>query len=157
MIVGLNVSLYHASWRAARQALANAFLPKSSYCKEFDINIQDSDWPPAHIPLRLMCDNGEMIGLEPQRLVVPLTELQLSPPYRPDFKAMVERRFGLLNDEVIHSLLGTTRGGKVVRGDRDPRKDATYTLKEFTTLLIEAVLELNRSIYNNLATTSPLL
>ena len=157
MIVGLNVSLYHASWRAARQALANAFLPKSSYCKEFDIDIQDSDWPPAHISLRLMCDNGEMIGLEPQKLVVPLTELQLSPPYRPEFKAMVERRFGLLNNEVIHDLLGTTRGGKVVRGDRNPKKDATYTLKEFTTLLIEAVLELNRSIYKSLATTSPLL
>lgn len=157
MIVGLNVSLYHASWRAARQALANAFLSKSSYCKEFDIDIQDSDWPTAHIPLRLMCDNGEMIGLGPQKLVVPLTELQLSPPYRPDFKAMVERRFGLLNAEVIHSLLGTTRGGKVVRGDRNPKKDATYTLKEFTTLLIEAVLELNRSIYSNLATTSPLI
>lgn len=157
MIVGLNVSLYHASWRAARQALANAFLSKSSYCKEFDIDIQDSDWPSAHIPLRLMCDNGEMIGLEPQKLVVPLTELQLSPPYRPDFKAMVERRFGLLNNEVIHNLLGTTRGGKVVRGDRNPKKDATYTLKEFTSLLIEAVLELNRTMYKSLVTTSPLI
>ena len=157
MVVGLNVSLYFASWRAARQALANAFLPKASYCKEFDIIIQESDWPTAHIPLRLMCDNGEMIGLEPQNLVVPLTELQLSPPYRPDFKAMVERRFGLLNKEMIHKLLGTTRGGKVVRGDKDPRKDAIYTLKEFTKLLIDAVLELNRSIYNSLATNSPLL
>lgn len=157
LIVGLNVSLYFASWRAARQALANAFLSKASYCKEFGIDIQESDWPAAHIPLRLMCDNGEMIGLEPQKLVVPLTELQLSPPYRPDFKAMVERRFGLLNYEMIHKLLGTTRGGKVVRGDRDPRKDAIYTLKEFTALLIDAVLELNRSIYNSLATSSSLL
>ena len=157
LIVGLNVSLYFASWRAARQALANAFLPKASYCKEFGIDIQESDWPAAHIPMRLMCDNGEMIGLEPQKLVVPLTELQLSPPYRPDFKAMVESRFGLLNDETIHTLLGTTRGGKVIRGDRDPRKDAIYTLKEFTALLIDAVLELNRSIYNSLATSSSLL
>jgi putative transposase len=157
MIVGLNVSLYHASWRAARQALANAFLPKSVYCKEFGINIRNSDWPSAHIPLRLMCDNGEMIGLEPQKLVVPLTELQLSPPYRPDFKAMVERRFGLLNKELIHGLLGTTRGGKVIRGDKDPRKDAIYTLQEFTSLLIDAVLELNRTGYDDLATTTPLL
>lgn len=157
MIVGLNVSLYFASWRAARQALANAFLPKAPYCEEFGISIQDSDWPAAHIPLRLMCDNGEMIGLNPQKLVVPLTELQLSPPYRPDFKAMVERRFGLLNREMIHNLLGTTRGGKVVRGDNDPRKDAVYTLSEFTALLIDAVLELNRSLYNSLATSSSLL
>jgi hypothetical protein len=157
LVVGLNVSLYHASWRAARQAMANTFLPKSSYCKEFGIDIQESDWPVAHIPLRLMCDNGEMIGLQPQKLVVPLTELQLSPPYRPDFKAMVERSFGLLNKELIHQLLGTTRGGKVIRGDKDPRKDAMYTLQEFTALLIEAVLELNRTTRINLATSSALL
>ncbi|WP_127346169.1 transposase [Pseudidiomarina mangrovi] len=157
MVVGLNVSLYHASWRAARQALANTFLPKSSYCKEFGIDILDSDWPSAHVPLRLMCDNGEMIGLQPQKLVVPLTELQLSPPYCPVFKAMVERRFGLLNNEVIHKLQGTTRGGIVIRGDKDPRKDAIFTLKEFTALLIDATLELNRSMYTALATTSPLL
>ncbi len=30
MIVGLHVSLYHASWRAARQALANCFMPKKN-------------------------------------------------------------------------------------------------------------------------------
>ncbi|PKH88311.1 transposase [Colwellia sp. Bg11-28] len=157
LVVGLNVSLYHASWRAARQTMANAFLPKSSYCKEFGIDIQESDWPVAHIPLRLMCDNGEMIGLQPQKLVVPLTELQLSPPYRPDFKAMVERSFGLLNKEIIHQLLGTTRGGKVIRGDKDPRKDAVYTLQEFTGLLIEAVLELNRTTRTSLARSSALL
>ena len=128
-----------------------------SYCKEFGIDIQDSDWPIHHIPLTLMCDNGEMIGLQPQKLVVPLTELQLSPPYRPDFKSFVENRFGLLNKELIHDLLGTTRGGKVVRGDKDPRKDAIYTLKDFTKLLINAVLELNRSKYDRLAESSPLL
>ena len=33
MIVGLHVSLYHASWRAARQALANCFMPKKEYCR----------------------------------------------------------------------------------------------------------------------------
>lgn len=157
MIVGLHVSYYHASWRAARQALANTFLPKEDYCNEFGISIADSDWPAAHVPQRLMCDNGEMIGLQPQKLVVPLTELQLSPPYRPDFKAMVERRFGLLNKELIHDLLGTTRGGLVVRGDKDPREDAIYTLRDFTTLLIDAVLELNRTIYKDLARISPAL
>jgi hypothetical protein len=98
-----------------------------------------------------------MIGLQPQKLVVPLTELQLSPPYRPDFKGMVERRFGLLNSKVIHGLLGTTKGGRVVRGDKDPRKDAVYTLKEFSTLLIEAALELNRAQCDSLATANSVL
>lgn len=157
MIVGFHVSLYHASWRAARQALANCFLPKSDYCSQYGIHIVDAEWPCAHIPQRLMCDNGEMIGLQPKELVVPMTELQLAPPYRPDFKSIVEQRFNLLNKEVLHGLLGTTRGGVVVRGMRDPRKDSIYTLREVTKLLIEAVLEHNRSIFDDLARSSRLL
>lgn len=157
MIVGLHVSLYYASWQAARQALASALLPKSDYCKEYNVDIIDSDWPAFHVPQRLMCDNGEMIGLKPQESLVPMMEMQFSPPYRPDFKAYVERRFGLLNSEVIHELLGSTKGGKVVRGSKDPRKDAAFTLKEFTQLLIDAALNLNNTQYESLGRASSLL
>lgn len=157
MIVGLHVSLYHASWRAARQALANCFLPKSEYCHQFGIEIEDSEWPVAHIPKSLVCDNGEMIGLRPQQVLTPMTQLKFTPPYRPDGKGVVEKRFNILNNELVHDLMGATRGGNVVRGSRDPRKDAIYTLKEVTTQMIQAVLEHNRSIFDELALSSPLL
>ncbi|EOV1093922.1 Mu transposase C-terminal domain-containing protein [Vibrio fluvialis] len=157
MIVGMHVSLYHASWRAARQALTNSFLSKSDYCKSFGLEIADSEWPCAHIPKELVCDNGEMIGIQPQKALTPMTKLSFTPPYRPDCKGVVEKRFDTLNNEVVHELLGTTRGGKVVRGSRDPRKDAIYTLKEVTAEIIKAVLEHNRSILDGLAYSSPLL
>ncbi|WP_417763493.1 transposase [Shewanella sp.] len=157
MIVGMHVSLYHASWRAARQALTNCFLPKSDYCKSFGIEIGDSQWPCAHIPKELVCDNGEMIGIQPKKALTPMTQLSFTPPYRPDCKGVVEKRFDILNDEVVHELLGTTRGGLVVRGSRDPRKDAIYTLREVTAEIIKAVLEHNRSIFDDLAFSSPLL
>lgn len=157
MIVGLNVSMYYASWRAARQALANCFLPKSDYCRQFGIEIENSEWPVSHIPKSLVCDNGEMIGLKPQQVVTPMTQLKFTPPYRPDGKGVVEKRFDILNKELLHDLMGTTRGGSVVRGSKDPRKDAIYTLKEVTTLMIQAVLEHNRSIFDELALSSPLL
>lgn len=157
MIVGMHVSLYHASWRAARQALTNSFLPKSNYCKSFGIDIEDSQWPCAHIPKELVCDNGEMIGIHPQKALAPMTQLSFTPPYRPDCKGVVEKRFDIINKEVLHELLGTTRGGQVIRGSRDPRKDAIYTLKEVTAEIIKAVLEHNRSIIDTLAFSSPLL
>lgn len=157
MIVGMHVSLYHASWRAARQALTNCFLPKSSYCSGFGIDIENSDWPCAHIPKELVCDNGEMIGIQPKKALTPMAQLSFTPPYRPDCKGVVEKRFDILNKEVIHELLGTTRGGKVVRGSRDPRKDAIYTLREVTAEIIKAVLEHNRSMFDDLAFSSPLL
>lgn len=157
MIVGMHVSLYHASWRAARQALANSFLPKTTYCKSFGVDIENSQWPCAHIPKELVCDNGEMIGVQPKKALTPMTQLSFTPPYRPDCKGVVEKRFDIINKEVLHELLGTTRGGQVVRGSRDPRKDAIYTLKEVTAEIIKAVLEHNRSILDDLAFSSPLL
>lgn len=157
MIVGMHISLYYASWRAARQAIANCFLPKSEYCKRFGIDINDSEWPCAHIPKELVCDNGEMIGAKPKEALSTITQLSFTPPYRPDCKGVVEKRFDILNNEIIHELLGTTRGGQVVRGSRDPRKDAVFTLKEVTTEIIKAVLEHNRSLFDDLAFASPLL
>ena len=157
MIVGMHVSLFHASWRAARQALSNCFLPKSRYCEEFGVNIDDSEWPCSHIPKDLVCDNGEMIGLQPKKALNPMTKLSFTPPYRPDCKGVVEKRFDILNKKVIHEFLGTTRGGNVIRGSRDPRKDAIYTLKEVTFEIIKAVLEHNKSIFSDLAFSSPLL
>lgn len=157
MIVGLHVSLYYASWKAARQALANCFLPKSDYCRQFGIDIDESEWPCAHIPKNLVCDNGEMIGLKPQEILTPMTQLSFTPPYRPDCKGVVEKRFDIVNEEVIHESLGSTQGGNIVRGSRDPRKDAIYTLKDVTNLMIKAVLEHNRSIFGDLASSSLLL
>lgn len=157
MIVGFHVSLYHASWRAARQALVNCFLPKADYCAQYGVFIDESEWPCSHVPKRFMCDNGEMIGLQPQEKVVPFTELSFAPAYRPDYKPFVERRFKILNDTLIHHLIGSTRGGKVVRGDRDPRKDSIHTLREVTTMLIDAALEHNRDIQKSLAFKNSLL
>ncbi|MFD2179761.1 Mu transposase C-terminal domain-containing protein [Veronia pacifica] len=157
MIVGMHVSLYHASWRSARQALTNCFLAKSAYCADFGIQIDDSEWPCVHIPRELVCDNGEMIGAQSQKVLTPMTKLSFTPPYRPDCKGVVEKRFDILNDEVIHELLGSTRGRQVIRGSRDPRQDSIYTLKEVTAEIINAVLEHNRSIFDDLAFASPLL
>ncbi|MDP4537965.1 transposase, partial [Alkalimonas collagenimarina] len=146
LIAGLHVSLYFASWRAARQALANSFLPKQEFCRLFGIDIAEAEWPCADLPLELVGDNGEMIGLEPTVKVSPMTQLSFNPPYRPDGKGVVEKRFDILNKKSIHKLMGTTRGGKVIRGDRDPRKDAVMTLSEVTRILILEVLVHNKSV-----------
>lgn len=93
MIVGFHVSLYHASWRAARQALVNCFLLKADYCAQYGVTIDESEWPCSHVPKRFMCDNGEMIGLQPKEKLVPFTELSFAPCYHPDYKSFVKRRF----------------------------------------------------------------
>ncbi|QFT55946.1 DDE-type integrase/transposase/recombinase [Microbulbifer sp. EKSA008] len=158
MIVGLHVSMEYASWRAGRQALVNSFTDKKSYCSRFGIEIEDHEWPCHHIPQRLLCDRGEFICKSAEKLAVPLIgHLSIAPPYRADLKGIVERRFEILNKNLVHELLGTTRGHHYIRGDRDPRLDATYTLDEVTKLLIDEVMEHNNSLFDGLAAQSVLL
>tara|TARA_R110001583_G_scaffold169301_1_gene322157 strand:- start:2335 stop:4470 length:2136 start_codon:yes stop_codon:yes gene_type:complete len=157
MIVGLHVSMEYASWSAARQALVNSFLPKKQYCAQYNIDIEEADWPCAHIPRSLLCDRGEMVCSNPEKLVVPFMQLDIAPPYRADAKGIVERRFKILNDRVIHSLIGTTRGKQYVRGDDDPRQKAMHTLNEVTEMLLREVIDHNHSLLDELAVASPLL
>uniref|UniRef100_UPI001E4A4C2B hypothetical protein n=1 Tax=Rheinheimera faecalis TaxID=2901141 RepID=UPI001E4A4C2B len=155
MIVGLHVSMEYASWRAGRQALINSFTSKKEYCAGFGIEIEEADWPCHHIPQRLLCDRGEFICKNAEDLAVPLIgHLSIAPPYRPEMKGIVEGRFKILNDKLIHELLGTTKGRNYIRGDRDPRLDATMTLREITKLLIDEVLEHNSSVFKDLAKQS---
>ncbi len=130
MIVGLHVSMEYASWRAGRQALVNSFTSKKQYCDRFGITIEEAEWPCHHIP---------------------------APPYRADWKGIVERRFKILNDTLVHQLMGTTRGRHYIRGDKDPRLEAALTLNEVTKMLIDAVLEHNSAIFESLAAQSTLL
>ena len=158
MIVGLHVSMEYASWRAGRQALVNSFTSKKQYCARFGVSIEEEDWPCHHIPQKLLCDRGEFICRKPEEIVVPLIgNLSIAPSWRADVKGIVERRFKIINDELIHGLMGTTKGRHYIRGDKDPRKNACYTLDDITKLLIREVLEHNDSIKESLIKQSKLL
>lgn len=158
MIVGIHVSMEYASWLAGRQALVNSFTAKKDYCARFDVKIEEDEWPCHHVPQRLLCDRGEFICNRAEKLAVPLIgHLSIAPPYRADLKGIVEHRFHILNEKLVHELMGTTKGRHYIRGDRDPRLDACLTLKEVTTLLIDAVLDHNSSIFKDLAGQTTLL
>lgn len=158
MIVGLHVSMEYASWRAGRQALVNAFTSKRIYCSRFGLKIEDDEWPCNHLPQKLLCDRGEFVCEKPEQLAVPLIgNLLIAPSGRADMKGIVERNFKILNDELVHQLSGTTNGKMYIRGDKDPRLDACFTLEEVTVLLIEQILEHNHSTKNVLMKQSLLM
>jgi len=157
MIVGIHVGLEHASWYSARQALINAFTPKTDFCKHYGIKINNAEWPCHHIPNALLCDRGEMISDKAEKATVPLMRLMLAPPHRPDFKGIVERKFGTLNNDIFHQLEGTTLGKQRMRGEVDPRLNAVYTLQEITTMLIHEVIAHNQRFNGSLAKETPLL
>lgn len=145
MIVGIYVGLEGPSWSGARQALWNAFSEKEEFCRQFGINIGAEDWPCHHLPQELCADRGEMIGEAAENLVSGLSiDLVLAPPYRPDWKAIVESRFRILNQlSQIQWAPGGVAERIKERGERDYRLDATLDLYEFTQIIIASVLHYN--------------
>lgn len=146
MIVGLYVGLEGPSWNGARQALFNAFTSKVGFCAQNGVEINSEDWACSHLPHHIYADRGEMLSLAAEGLASGLgIEMGTAPPYRPDWKPMVESRFGILNDLTgIRWLPGGVAAREKERGERDYRLDATLNLKEFTQIVIECVLHYNR-------------
>ena len=146
MIVGVFVGLEGPSWNGARQALFNTCTDKVSYCAAHGITINQNDWPCHHLPQEIMCDRGEMIGKDAEAAMVSGlgTTLAIAPPYRPDWKSIVESRFRLLNQTTqIHWTPGAVRQRNLERGERDYRLDATLDLSEFTHIILSGVLHYN--------------
>ena len=146
MIVGLYVGLEGPSWNGARQALFNAFTSKVEFCAQNGVDITPEDWDCRHLPHQIYADRGEMLGAAAEGLASGLgIDMGTAPPYRPDWKPMVESRFGILNYLTgIRWLPGGVAAREKERGERDYRLDATLNLKEFTQVLIECILHYNR-------------
>jgi len=144
MITGLSVTLEGTSWLGAMQALENAAIDKVTFCKEYGVEITEEDWPCHHLPEVILADRGELEGYNADNLVKALNVIvSNTPPYRADWKAIVERNFRLSNDKVIHWILGAVYKPRE-RGDNDYRLDAVLDLHQFRKLMILAILDHNQ-------------
>lgn len=142
MVVGLYVGLEGPSWFGAMMALANTASDKVSYCKQYGIDIDKEDWDCHYLPQTLLADRGELEGYNVERLISAFhINVENTPPYRGDWKGIVEQHFRTINTTGIKPFLPGTVDTEVrVRGDRDYRLDATLTLEEFTSVIIRCVL-----------------
>ncbi|MBD2741907.1 Mu transposase C-terminal domain-containing protein [Coleofasciculus sp. FACHB-1120] len=143
MIVGFVVTLEPSSWLGAMLALENATADKVEFCKKFDLEITEAEWPSHHLPEAILADRGEFEGYNANNLVDSLgVDVDNTPPYRADMKGIVEQSFNQLNNEAIHWLPGSVKK-LPERGERDYRLDGVLTLYEFRQLMILAILDHN--------------
>ena len=144
MVVGLYVGLEGPSWFGAMMALANTASDKVSYCKQYGIEISKEEWDCHYLPQTLLADRGELEGYNVERLINAFhMKVENTPPYRADWKGIVEQHFRIIHTKVKPFLPGTIDTDVRVRGDRDYRLDATLTLEEFTSIIIKCVLHHN--------------
>lgn len=144
MIVGVNVTFESFnSYTGTMVALANSMLPKSDFCKQFGITLDKDEWDVACVPQRIFADRGELNGKQIEDAIGGLgISIQNAPPYRADYKGIIEQAFAQLNIKVKPFADGVVKNGKntIERGDEDYRLKANLTIDEFTRIVIKCVL-----------------
>lgn len=150
MVTGLYVGLEGPSWTGAMMALANTVTDKVAFCKDYDIEITQEQWPSRHLPEILLADRGELEGYAVETLIHGLkVSVENAAPYRPDWKGAVERFFRTIHDRVRPEAPGFVLPDYRKRGEPDYRLDATMTLKDFTQLVIGIILMHNEEVLSS--------
>lgn len=143
LIVGFSVSLEGPSWLGAMLALENAAADKVPFCQEYGVEITESQWPAHHLPEAILADRGELLSANANQMVNALgIRIDHTPPFRPDWKPIVERYFRLSNDKLIHWMPGAVSNPRR-RGERDYRLDAVLDLNQLRQLIILSILDHN--------------
>lgn len=144
-IVGIYIGLEGPSWVGAKMALSNTFTDKVAFCKEYGIEIEEEDWYCPFLPESILADRGEIIGFNSDNVVEFLNvKISNTPPYRADWKGIVEQNFRKANLKTIHWLPGAVKKRYRERGEKDHRLDATLDLHQFTQIMIHTILNHNK-------------
>lgn len=147
LITGIYVGLEGPSWLGAMMALDNMIADKVEFCKKYGIEITESQWPAKHLPDIIIADRGEFEGYSPESLINNLNvKVESTSPYRGDLKGIVERNFRTLSGKIKHKAPGAIEKEFRKRGDKDYRLDSALTLKQFTRIYINIVLQHNSKL-----------
>jgi len=148
VIAGLHVSFNPPSFEGAALAIESMVTPKDEFCREYGFTIKKEDWPCEHVPVKFHVD----FGCEYRRSVAWDTFLQMfdlgldnSKPFEPFWRAVIERRFGIV------PVMALRHGYAVVEKEVQSRPapkyawDACMTRVEFTRALLRAIHDYHRT------------
>jgi len=145
LIAGFAVLMEGPSWLGAMLAFENMVRNKVEYCAEHNFfDLSEADWPCYHLPRAVTSDRGELYSKRAKDMCRVLKmQISATPPYRPTWKAAVERNFRTLKDQTIQFLPGYVH--QRARGEPDYRYKAQLTVEEFRQILISSIVRYNRS------------
>ena len=134
-ITGIFVDAHEPGFISTGACLAHAIARKEDYLKQLE---QDAEWPIYGYPVTIHSDNGSDFrghSMERASLIRAIEEhgvqmLQYRPGGRPGYGGIVERWFGTLQRQLIHTLPGTTHSNVQERGDYNSERHAVLSLRE---------------------------
>lgn len=140
MITGMCVRFEGEGWLGLQLTLENTVEDKVAFCAKYGIEISAEQWPARHRAVELFGDRGALISQAIDRYIKAFNVVvSNAPPYRPDWKGVVERVFGAMNVRVFKWLPGYVVPERDPR-DPDYRLAAVLNIEELTAIMIEAVL-----------------
>lgn len=98
LIVGFHITWSHASSVEQMVAIENTATNKVEFCRRYGIEIEESDWPCAHLPSMISGDRGELKARMSENLVNIKVNVANAPSYRGDLKPFIEQHFRLTNN-----------------------------------------------------------
>lgn len=145
MIVGFHVGLEGPNFEQARLALMNMVEDKVGYCSQFDIEINEKEWPTAYLPNSIVADRAELLSNASNLLTEKLNvRIENTGAWRGDLKSLIERQFGLLTNDIVKPLLpGAVDKDFGKRGTKDHRLSGKLTLNEFKQIIIKYIIYFN--------------
>ena len=145
LVTGLYVGLEGPSWVSAMSALSNTMSDKVSFCKRYGIGIEFEQWPVNGKPEAILGDRGEILSITADMLSEALNiRIENTPPYRADWKGIVERYFNTVQAKFKPYVQGYVTGViSKKRAGPDYRLDAELTLNDITKIIIRCVLQYN--------------
>lgn len=148
MITGFYICLNAASWISMASALKNAFSDKEEYCRNLGIDISKHQWPVKGLPSAIIGDRGELESKFADGLVYGVgIEIDNNPPYRPDWKGIVEQLFHSSHESIRPLLPGYLHKDSNGRGGKDFRTQATLTLDDYIKVIVYFVNYYNHNHY----------
>lgn len=107
LITGIYVGLEGPSWLGAMMALDNMIADKVEFCRKYEVEITEKQWPSHYLPEIIIADRGEFEGYSVENLINNLNmKIENTSPYRGDLKGIVERNFRTTNEKIKHKTPG---------------------------------------------------
>lgn len=145
LIVSIHIGLESPCLDQAQRALYRAVADKTVLFEQLGLSKELLPaLPQGCKPTSVFADRGELLSDGSRRMSDRARiALSLAAPYRADWKSLVERYFGIQNEQVLHWIPGGVRERMRERGDRDVRLDATLTINGLYRILFALAAEWN--------------
>lgn len=144
LILAIYVTLSGPNSVAARKAFYLALSEKKKLLMYLGLENFEEYFRAGMRPSFLLYDRAELHSKDGRELLESVNVSgSVAAAYRCDWKSLVERTFGVINDKVIHWLPGAVIKAEMERGKKDQRLDAVLTLHEFWRMMVLYQMEWN--------------